>query len=137
MQTTRRKFSHQRHTAKERGIEWALTYDEWLFWWEQTGHFHERGCRRGQYVMARIGDVGPYSLENILCLRIDQNSVLPVHSSHPGEAHPRARLTWEQVRAIRESELLYRDLATLYGVSRSMIRKIRAGSRWKETDKTV
>lgn len=55
---------HKRH-AKLRGIEFLLSYREWLCIWEQSGHLSERGRGRGKYVMARYGDVGPYSKDNV------------------------------------------------------------------------
>jgi len=33
-------------------------------YWKQSGHLHERGCRKGLYVMSRIGDEGSYSSDN-------------------------------------------------------------------------
>ena len=129
MDTPRRMFTKQRHHAKRRGIDWALTYDEWLHWWQQTGHFHERGTCRGQYVMARIGDLGPYALGNIICLLHGQNIAgnLPPNK---GEAHAQARFTWEQVNAIRSSKLPYKSLAINFDVSHSTIKMIKAGLRW-------
>ena len=61
------RFLCQRYTAGLRGIKWNLTFQEWWDWWQATGHYHERGCKRGQYVMARPGDIGPYALDNIFC----------------------------------------------------------------------
>lgn len=47
-------------------IEWKLTFDEWLAFWMGSGHWHERGCKSGQYVMSRLNDIGPYEIGNIL-----------------------------------------------------------------------
>jgi len=58
-------FSQQRHMADKRGIEWKLTYDEWINWWLETGVYHLRGRGKGKYVMARYGDQGAYELGNI------------------------------------------------------------------------
>ena len=52
----RMKYYHQKAHAKVRGIAWKLTLEEWLAWWQASGHYHERGRRKGQYVMARRGD---------------------------------------------------------------------------------
>ena len=53
------KYSHQRGNAKIRGIEFLISYEEWLDWWVETGRLEQRGNKRGQYVMARIDDTGP------------------------------------------------------------------------------
>lgn len=55
----------QRGNAKYRGIPWLFTFDSWLLVWEASGHWEDRGVKRGQYVMSRFGDVGPYSPENV------------------------------------------------------------------------
>jgi len=72
-----RAFQEQRSGAKKRGIEWQLTWEEWLNWWESTGQINNRGKYKGQYVMCRHGDTGPYSLSNIYCDLTDNNSRLP------------------------------------------------------------
>src|SRR5262245_4444744 len=62
------QFNRQRRTAKQRGVEWKLDFWEWLKIWEDSGHFEERGRRRGQYQMCRNSDVGPYASSTV---RID------------------------------------------------------------------
>lgn len=63
------RFKQQRWRALGRGIEWQLTFDQWMQIWNESGHFHQRGKKAGQYVMARAGDVGPYSVGNVrICL---------------------------------------------------------------------
>jgi hypothetical protein len=42
-----------------------LTFDQWLNVWAASGHLEERGRKRGQYVMARPGDLGAYEVGNI------------------------------------------------------------------------
>jgi hypothetical protein len=68
-----KRYAMQRNKARHRGIEWNLTFDEWFGWWLENGHYHERGRRKGEYVMARFGDVGPYSLDNIYCIPNREN----------------------------------------------------------------
>lgn len=55
----------QKDSAKLRGIEWLMSFEEWLQIWAQSGHLHERGRKKGQYCMARFGDVGPYAIDNV------------------------------------------------------------------------
>ena len=68
-----RRFIQQRANAKNRGIEWCLTFGEWRDWWLESGHVDERGRCRGEWVMGRAGDTGPYALENLRCLRAEDN----------------------------------------------------------------
>jgi len=49
-----------------------------------------------------------------------------------GENGPAAKLTWENVRAIRSSELSSKELASQYCVDVTNIRLIRKGKTWKE-----
>jgi hypothetical protein len=67
------RFCRQRWGAKRRCIEWLFSYEEWLRVWQDSGHLHERGPRCGQYVMARKGDLGPYSADNVRIVRCEIN----------------------------------------------------------------
>ena len=68
------KFWSQRRRALERGIEWLFTFEQWLYVWEQSGHLAERGRTKGKYCMARKGDKGPYSIDNIEIIPFEQNN---------------------------------------------------------------
>jgi hypothetical protein len=120
------KFNNQKHAAKQRGIPFRLTFDEWLSWWLETGRYHERGNRRGQYVMGRIGDRGAYELGNIIWLLAQRNCADP----HYGAAG-NAKLTEEQVLYIRKSQLTARELASMFGVDYSSILLAKNGSTWR------
>lgn len=58
-------YHKQRDNAKARGIAWEFTPATWFDVWESSGRWVQRGHRVGQYVMARIGDVGPYAPSNV------------------------------------------------------------------------
>jgi hypothetical protein len=70
----RYKFHVQKGQAKQRGIPWELEYWEWLQIWQDSGHLEERGCRLGQWVMARNGDEGPYGVGNVKIVRVETNN---------------------------------------------------------------
>lgn len=65
------KFRRHRQNAKNRGIEWGLTFREWWDIWQESGKWDERG--RGGYVMARFGDTGPYAKDNVEIVTSSQN----------------------------------------------------------------
>ena len=67
-------FKTHRSNARARNIKFEFTYDEWLKIWLASGHLHERGTRSGQYVMARIGDKGPYAADNVKIITHIENS---------------------------------------------------------------
>lgn len=61
----RRKWWDHRYNSKQRGIDFHLSFDEWWEIWQQSGHWSQRGCRKGQYVMSRYGDKGAYEVGNV------------------------------------------------------------------------
>ena len=68
-----KKFKKQIRDASNRGIEWQLTFNEWYDIWIKSGHLEERGRKLGQYCMSRIGDIGPYSVQNVFIQLHSQN----------------------------------------------------------------
>jgi hypothetical protein len=66
------KYEGQRKEAERRGIKWEITFEEWYAWWGTD--IEQRGPYKGQLVMARHGDVGPYRLDNISKLKAEQNA---------------------------------------------------------------
>ncbi len=66
-------FYKHKYSAGQRGIAFLFTYEQWLDIWVASGHLHERGCKKGQYVMARYGDVGPYAVGNVKIILHSEN----------------------------------------------------------------
>lgn len=87
----KRRWQVHRTNARMRGIEFKLTFEEWFCWWMDTGHYMERGNKRGQYVMGRIGDKGAYELGNIVCIQAQENSTAP-HVGKPKSEEWKAKL---------------------------------------------
>jgi hypothetical protein len=67
-----KNFQLQRIRAKQRGIPWKLEYWEWLQIWQDSGHLHERGPYKGQWVLSRPGDREAYESGN---MRIADNVI--------------------------------------------------------------
>lgn len=67
-------FYAQRQRAKQRGIGWGLTFEDWLKIWEDSGHLADRGRGRGKYCMARNGDQGSYVVGNVTIISYEKNS---------------------------------------------------------------
>lgn len=65
--TPQGKYLDHKHRAKQSGIEFKLSFEEWWNLWEP--HWHERGI--GGKVMCRANDEGAYELGNV---RIDTQS---------------------------------------------------------------
>jgi len=65
LKKAKRKWWDQKENAKRRDIEFDFPFEEWLQFWLDSGHWHERGCGAGTYVMSRKGDTGPYRIDNV------------------------------------------------------------------------
>ena len=66
----------QRSNAKDRGIGFHFEYEEWIKWWEDhigPNWFQKRGCKKGQYCMARFHDKGDYVVGNVKCILVGDN----------------------------------------------------------------
>lgn len=72
-QTPVGKYYNQMRNAMNRGIEWAITLKEWWETWESSGVYEQRGINKGQYVMARFNDVGPYAVGNVYITTTEEN----------------------------------------------------------------
>lgn len=73
LRTPRGRFIKQRQHARRRGVEWRLTFEEWLHVWRASGNFEQRGRGDHQFCMARIGDSGPYEVGNVEIQTMKQN----------------------------------------------------------------
>lgn len=62
----------QRHTSKQRGVAFLLSFEEWLEWWGDD--FERRGRRASNLQMCRYGDEGAYELGNIYKATKRENS---------------------------------------------------------------
>ena len=60
-------YHGQKCMAGKRNVPWDFTFESWIKWWEDTGHFHERGVNNHEYQMCRVNDTGPYSPDNVYC----------------------------------------------------------------------
>lgn len=69
----RGKYTTQKAHARQRGIPFWLTFDEWLTIWQDSGCADERGRGRDKYCMARIGDRGAYEVGNVKIIRNSEN----------------------------------------------------------------
>ena len=69
-----KKYTDQKSKAKYRGIDFNLIFDEWWNIWQQSGKWDQRGIRKGQYVMSRIADKGPYAVGNVKIQTVGDNN---------------------------------------------------------------
>lgn len=70
-----KKYRSHKLGAGYRGISFQMTFEEWWNWWQVDGRWENRGNKKGQFVMARRGDQGPYRLDNVYCATTSQNTL--------------------------------------------------------------
>jgi len=66
-----KKYHDHKSSAKQRGIKFNLTYDQWLNIWLISGKIKQRGF----YCMSRIKDKGAYDIGNVFIQTLAQNSL--------------------------------------------------------------
>ena len=62
--------------AKNRGIDFLLTFEEWKHIWDSSGK--TRGIGSDDYCMARHNDIGPYAVGNVSIITMKENSQFAV-----------------------------------------------------------
>lgn len=82
------RYKCQRANAGKRGIAWQITFSEWWRVWCESGRWNECGPGSG-YCMARHGDDGPYSVDNVYICTIGQNFSDAWLIDHPNRAKAR------------------------------------------------
>lgn len=95
-------FFQQVSNAERRGIEWLLSFEQWLQIWEESGHLHERGKKSAQYCMARFGDIGPYAISNVKIITNAENC--SEGSSYPRSDETKRRMSASMKGKIRSEE---------------------------------
>jgi hypothetical protein len=83
--TLKDRFYTQRwHAEKSRGIDWHLSYEQWLEVWGDL--IHQRGRGKGKMHMCRIGDQGAYEMGNVFIGTHEQNC------AHPNRGYNKTRM---------------------------------------------
>jgi hypothetical protein len=85
MPSPRIAFTAQKHSAQRRGISFDLTFAQWLEIWQSSGRLLNRGAHKGQYVMARFRDRGPYAVGNVKIILFEDNIKEAVLHKTPDE----------------------------------------------------
>jgi hypothetical protein len=134
LRKSKNQFFSQRLAARNRGIGWELTFRQWWRIWKESGHWEQRGRNNGQYVMARYGDRGPYSVDNVKIVTVDIN--LAERVSLKGEEQANAKLTEHDIREIRrlEGKVPRWMIAGQYGLNYYHVRDIQKRRCWKHVE---
>lgn len=111
----KKKYQEHKGRARRCNIAFLLSFEEWFKIWKESGHLHERGSRRGQYVMARFNDIGPYAIGNIKIITTEKNvseanlgkEFTPSHKLRIGRAHLGMKRSTETRSRIRLAKVRY------------------------------
>lgn len=123
MRKAKQAYFQHRGNAALRDIEFHFTFQEWIEWWEQhlgQDWQKKRGCRRGQYVMARYNDTGPYVLGNVKCILAEDNHI-EYNLNRAPQRSPRPALDYDTVVAIFLDEGGPTYLSQKYGVTKHKV----------------
>ena len=119
--TPKELYVNQEGQARDRGIEWLFTYEEWLEMWLVSGRWLERGKHEGEYQMCRIGDEGPYSKRNCYIATMEDNQKV------------RRKYSDETAQEIADlylnSNMPQHEIGKRYGLHQSTVSKIITGVR--------
>jgi len=63
--STRGKYISHKINAKQRGVPFEISFEDWYKIWHKSGHWEKRGNKKGCYVMCRISDSGAYKTGNV------------------------------------------------------------------------
>lgn len=77
-------YYQQKKNAYSRDIQWDFNLWTWYVVWRDSGKLKLRGRKRGQYVMSRYNDIGPYSKENVEIVTSTAN-IIEVRSRETGK----------------------------------------------------
>lgn len=127
-------YAEQKDRAKQRGIRFLFSYLQWVAWWEWKlgpDWAMKRGPKRGQYVMARKKDKGPYAVWNVVCDRAENNC------SMKGEKNGFSKLTEDVVKVIYLSHGTLAGIADKYGVSQHTVWDIKSKRYWTHITKDL
>jgi hypothetical protein len=105
MITPKQKYGNAVKSAALRGIEWQFTFESWMAWWGDD--FHLRGPKGHNLCMARVGDTGPYSLNNVVKLTVSENvKEMRTRCKAPHTGHKHTEAT-KQIMSIKASGRKY------------------------------
>ena len=136
--TPRGKYHVQKSRAKERGIPFLLTFEEWWDIWLASGKWEQRGRRSGQYAMARPGDQGPYARGNIeICLVQKNVGDSNQHNYNPVERRSASMKAWWATASEEKRDAMSRAMSENNGSHRPEVRakqSAAAKTRWQRPD---
>jgi hypothetical protein len=92
----KQRYNEQKYRATNRGIQFNLTFEQWYDIWDQSGKWEQRGCKKDNYVMSRIGDTGAYDVGNVF---------VQLHTSNARDGQLGKKLSSTHIQTIKQTML--------------------------------
>lgn len=73
MNVERKCYSTHKNNAKHRNIEYMLTFEEWSTIWKDSGKWEQRGRATDQFVLGRLDNSKPFSVDNCVVRTQSEN----------------------------------------------------------------
>jgi len=119
--TPKQLYNDQISHSSSRGINWELSYEQWIEMWLVSGQWENRGKEKGQYQMCRFYDEGPYSCTNCYIGTVEENQK-DRHKIPDGE-------TGDIISMWISGRFTQSEIGISFGMSQSAISKIINGKR--------
>lgn len=116
-------YRMQKRHAKRRGVEFALTYEQWLYWWGEDLPLRGRGI--GKLQMCRFMDTGPYALHNIYKSTHEENSSFKFKLGFKGRKPITTPEIAEDVRLYLDLGASTREAAKRFDLSQKTVMRIK------------
>lgn len=124
-------FGCQKGAARQRGIAFEITLEEWIAWWITNlgpAWQDKRGRAVGQYCMARKGDNGPYALWNIECILSTENT----RYANSGENSAKSKISNKTALEIFKAEGTNSEIAKKFGVAQGVVNGIKCKKYYRK-----
>jgi hypothetical protein len=138
---SKQQYHNHKARAKRKGIPFELTFDQWLKIWLDSGHYYEKGTKRGQYVMSRYKDQGGYTINNVHIQTVGDNTREAFTTSNSDFIKPRRGIenyfygrkhtesTREKIKAKRATQVFTNETNRKRSEAMKRARAI-AGANW-------
>ena len=113
------KYTKQKYHAARRGIQFNLTYEEWIGFWGDD--ILNRGRGKGNLQMCRNLDQGSYQLDNIHKATCEQNSSDKFKFGFKGRKSAIQECSGDFIKALLENGYSTRSVAFLVNCAQKQI----------------
>ncbi|BCG50037.1 HNH endonuclease [Ralstonia phage RP13] len=126
------KWRNKKYHAKQMGVEFDLTIDQYLFKAYEAGITSPEQISPNGFALSRVGDIGGYNKDNCRFLDYYDNLLerKAVGGGALGEKHRSAKLTKDKVRSIRKDNRSNSEIAIDYNVTPQTISDIKLRKTW-------